>query len=62
MDADFIETRSRLIGLAIDARRQRFPDETPYDYAPFADRIDEFKWCPEAQAELKDYNLMDLSI
>ena len=62
MDADFIETRSRLIGLAIDARRQRFPDETPYDYAPFADRIDEFKWHPEAQAELKDYNLMDLSI
>jgi ectoine hydroxylase-related dioxygenase (phytanoyl-CoA dioxygenase family) len=59
-DADFIETRSRLIGLAIDARKQRFPDETPYDYAPYADK--DFAWNAEAQTALKDYNLMDLSI
>ena len=62
MDKDFIDTRSRLIGLAIDARRQRFPDETPYHYAPFAQRQEEFKWSPNAQSSLKDYNLMDLSI
>ncbi len=62
MDADYIDKRSRLIGLAIDARRQRFPDETPYHYEPFAKREGEFIWNEAAQAELKDYNLMDLSI
>lgn len=62
MDEAFIDTRSRLIGLAIDARQQRFPEETPYDYAPFAQRKAEFKWTPSTQATLKDYNLMDLSI
>ncbi|WP_026942062.1 phytanoyl-CoA dioxygenase family protein [Hellea balneolensis] len=62
MNADYIDERARLIGLAIDARQQRFPDETPYQYAPFKGREEEFKWSPEAQANLKDYNLMDLSI
>ena len=62
MDDEFIAKRSRLIGLAIDARRQRFPDETPYNYAPFADTQKEFAWNMATQAELKDYNLMDLSI
>ena len=62
MDADFIDHRSRLIGFAIDARAQRFPDETPYHYEPFAGRKDEFRWSPAAQASLHDYNLMDLSI
>jgi len=62
MDEDFIDTRSRLIGLAIDARKQRFPDETPYHYAPFEDRQAEFTWTEATQASLKDYNLMDLSI
>ncbi len=62
MDADFIDKRSRLIGLAIDARAQRFPDETPYNYGPFAERMDEFRWSPATQESLKDYNLMDLSI
>lgn len=61
-DAAFIKERSRLIGLAIDARRQRFPDETPYTYAPLAGEKDSYIWNAEAQASLKDYNLMDLSI
>lgn len=62
MDDSFIDERSRLIGFAIDARRQRFPNETPYVYPPFATRQEEFKWSSETQAALKDYNLMDLSI
>jgi len=61
-DADFIDRRSRVIGLAIDARRQRFPDETPYEYAPFAEKQANIVWNETAQAALKDYNLMDLSI
>ena len=32
-----IRASSRIIPLAIDARRQRHPDETPYAYQPFAD-------------------------
>ena len=62
MDEAFIDTRSRLIGLALDARRQRFPNEMPYHYAPFAERQDEFRWNEGTLASLKDYNLMDLSI
>lgn len=62
MDSNFIDMRARLIGLAIDARKQRFPDETSYLYTPFAQRQAEFQWNEAAQASLKDYNLMDLSI
>jgi len=62
MDEAFIDTRSRLIGFALDARRQRFPNEMPYHYAPFAERQDEFRWNAGTLASLKDYNLMDLSI
>lgn len=57
---DYITERSRVIGLAINARQQRFPDETPYDYAP--QNGVEFSYDVAAQASLKDYNLKDLSI
>lgn len=59
-DENFIRERSRVIGLAIAARKERFPDETPYDYAPFAGKS--FTYDAAAQESLKDYNLMDLSI
>jgi ectoine hydroxylase-related dioxygenase (phytanoyl-CoA dioxygenase family) len=61
-DADFIAKRSQVMGLAIAARRQRFPDETPHDYQPLADVQDSIVYDAAAQAELLDYNLMDLSI
>jgi len=61
-DADFIKERSRLIGFAIDARKQRFPDETPYDYEPFKGEEENYIWNSTTQASLKDYNLKDLSI
>ncbi|MEM7465927.1 MAG: phytanoyl-CoA dioxygenase family protein [Pseudomonadota bacterium] len=57
-----IATRARLIGYAIDARRQRFPEETPFQYKPFAGSEDDYRWNEAAQADLKDYNLLDLSI
>jgi len=62
MDENFIDTRSRIIGFAINARRQRYPNEVPYHYVPFAERQDEFGWTAETMSSLKDYNLMDLSI
>jgi hypothetical protein len=61
-DADYVERRSRVIAWAIDARRQRFPQEVPYVYQPFAGREGKFRWTPAARAALVDYNLEDLGI
>jgi hypothetical protein len=61
-DAARIRERARLIGYAIDARRQRFPDESPYAYKPHADEGLSYRWDEKARAEIKDYNLLDLSI
>ena len=61
-DADRITERSRVIGYAIAARRQRFPAETPYVYAPHTASGETFEWDAAAKAELKDYNLLDLGI
>ena len=59
-DEERIRQRSRMIRYAIDARRQRFPDETRYTYRPFADSGEVHRWPPDVN--LKDYNLLDLSI
>lgn len=56
----FIKYRSRLIGLAIAARKQCFQDEVPYQYAPDANNADQPVWNDAAM--VKNYNLMDLSI
>ena len=57
-----IRARSRLIGYGIDARQQRFPDETPYEYQPFAQTGEVPVWDDQAKADIHDYNLLDLSI
>jgi hypothetical protein len=57
-----IRERSRLIMYAIDARRQRFGEETPYCYKPLAAEAASYRWLPETKAALKDYNLLDLGI
>ena len=61
-DAERIRERARLIGYGIDARRQRFPDETPYVYKPHAEAGLSYRWDAKAKAGIKDYNLLDLSI
>ena len=61
-DEERIRTRSRLIGYAIDARRRRFPEETPFVYQPFAATGARHAWNAQAKAGLADYNLLDLSI
>jgi hypothetical protein len=61
-DEEVVTRRSRTIGYAIDARKQRFPDEEPYCYQPLADKASEYVWNDAARADLKDYNLEDLSI
>lgn len=61
-DAERIRQRARLIGYAIDARRQRFPDETPFVYQPHAAWGETWRWDGTAKAGIRDYNLLDLSI
>lgn len=59
-DADRIRARAKAIGYAIDARRHRFPDETPFAYAPQAG--ERHVWDEAARGSLHDYNRLDLSI
>lgn len=61
-DADYIHERSGMIMYGIDARRQRFADEVPFDYEPLRDEADAYRWSPEIMPKLKDYNLKDLGI
>ena len=61
-DEEIVNRRSRAIGYAIDARKQRFPDETPYQYQPLSAAANDYRWDESARADLKDYNLDDLSI
>ncbi|MGA3398874.1 MAG: phytanoyl-CoA dioxygenase family protein [Acetobacteraceae bacterium] len=61
-DADRIRQRARMIGYGIDARRQRFPAETPFVYAPHAADQETYRWDAAAKLRIKDYNLLDLSI
>lgn len=61
-DEALIDERSKPLGYAIDARKRRFPDEESYQYQPFIKAGKTFHWSESAKAELKDYNLRDLSI
>lgn len=62
-DAERIEGRSRIIQLAIDARRQAFPDETPYRYRPLTGQEEALRWNEaNRQAILRNYNLSDMFI
>ena len=61
-DAERIRERARMIGYGIDARRQRFPAETPFVYAPHARAGETYRWDAAAKAGVRDYNLLDLSI
>jgi len=61
-DEALIEERSRVIGYAIDARRQRYPQEDSYQYLPFAQAGKDYPWDNHAKQAIKDYNLHDLSI
>ncbi len=62
-DAARIRERSRVIQIAIDARAQRFPQETPYHYLPLAGDEERNRWNETTRRTvLKDYNLLNLNI
>ncbi|MDA0788973.1 MAG: phytanoyl-CoA dioxygenase family protein [Proteobacteria bacterium] len=47
---EYILRRARMIPLAIDARRQRYPDEAPYEYS--GTYIGDGQWNEQARAEI----------
>jgi Phytanoyl-CoA dioxygenase (PhyH) len=58
-----IHQRSRMIAIAIDARKQRFPNEKSYRYQPLAGEEDENRWSEHTrQTVVKNYNLLDMYI
>lgn len=58
-----ITERARILQLAIDARRQRFPRERAYVYRPLAGREDESRWNETTrETMLKNYNQRDMFI
>jgi Phytanoyl-CoA dioxygenase (PhyH) len=62
-DEQRIFKRSSVIAVAIDARRQYYPDEKPFFYQPFAGLEDEFRFGEQAVGKvIRNYNEYDLAI
>jgi hypothetical protein len=61
-DAQRIAKRCTMIGYAIDARRQHFPDEAPYVYRPHAEPGEIYRWDDAARAAIRGYTKNDLRI
>ena len=62
-DKSRVEERSRMIQIAIDARRQRCPHEVSYVYRPLVGQEDSNRWNDETrQTVVRNYNLRDMYI
>ena len=62
-DEDRIRRRSGVIAMAVDARRQARPDETPFRYQPFDGLDHEFHYDPATfDDRIREYFFDDLSI
>ena len=62
-DEQRIFERSAVIQVAIDARRQRFPEEAPFRYRPFEGLEERFRYNAETfERVIRDYNTKDLAI
>lgn len=61
-DDQLIKKRTEILGYAIAARKQQYPDETQYSYKPFSESQQRYEWNQSAREAIRDYNLLDLSI
>ena len=62
-DEQRVLERSAVIQVAIDARQQRYPEETRFLYQPFDGREDEFRFNDQTfDTVIKDYFTKDLAI
>ena len=62
-DAKRIFERAAVIQVAIDARRQKYHNEKSFDYKPFTNLKDKYKYNDATfNSVIKDYNTKDLAI
>ena len=62
-DAKRIFERAAVIQVAIDARRQKYQNEKSFDYKPFTDLKDKYRFNDATfTSVIKDYNTKDLAI
>ena len=61
-DDEIIARRSKVLGYAIAARKERYPNEMAYTYQPFEAAGLSFEWNEAARRDMHDYNRDDLSI
>ena len=62
-DAARVHQRSRMIAVAVDARRRRFPRERRYVYQPLRGEEDANRWTEAVrESVVKNYNLLDVHI
>ena len=62
-DEQRIFERAAVIQVAIDARKQHYPDEAPFTYQPFIGLEDQYRYDDNTyERVIRDYNLKDLSI
>ena len=61
-DTERVNRRAEMISYAIDARRQRFPDETPFSYRPHVDAGMTYVWDAEARRRSFNYQARNLFI
>ena len=62
-DESRLHQRSRMIAIAIDARSQRFPGETRFEYQPLAAEEDENRWNESTRKEVvANYNTLDVHL
>ena len=52
-----------MIAVAIDARAQRYSEETRFVYEPFTGLEDQYRFTPKVWNEvIRNYNVLDLGI
>ena len=62
-DEERIRARAAMIQVAIDARSRHLPDEEPFEYLPFANLVDDYRYEGETiDRVVTNYNLHDLAI
>ena len=62
-DEQRVFERAAVIQVAIDARRQRFPEEVPFRYGPFEGLEERFRYNDDTfERVIRDYNTKDLAI
>jgi hypothetical protein len=57
-----VDKRAEMIGYAIAARRERFPDEPSFVYRPHADAGLSFTWDEAARRAIRNYDKLDMFI